>query len=394
MDRVKFISLSRLLVAAGMACLAIACGAKEMQPLTWLNTPEHHTSTGIKLLQQEKCADAGREFDLALRLDPRDAKAAAGAGLVKACRGDFGGAKEWLDRAKTYAQSDDELLFVLVGQIRVAVLGRAACLKIGTECPGDGSWLIEARETYERALRIDPATAAAHYYMGECYLAAFDLESAGRMFSTVLDLNRGYAGLADARWKLVKKIQRAMPATVKGRKIALLERLTRADAAALFMEELQVAALYARRTPGTGSAARDREKPRQSAGPAATDIAGHPLRGEIEGVIRVGIHGLGVSPEGAFRPQDQVDRASFAVMIEDILIGITGDGSLATRFVGSSSPFRDLRPDLPYFNAVMVVTSRGIMEAADTLTGAFAPRQPVGGADALLTIRRIREEAR
>jgi hypothetical protein len=277
----------------------------------------------------------------------------------------------------------------------VAALGRAACLKIGTECPEDDGWLKAAQETFERALRIDPAGAAAHYYMGECYLAAFDLEAAGRMFSKVLDLNRGYVGPADARWKLVQKIQRAMPATVTGRKIALVERITRADAAALFMGELQIDALYARRIMTSPSSAfREREKARASAGPAATDVAGHPLRAEIERVIRIGIHGLGVHPDGTFRPAEQVDRASYAVMIEDILIGITGDRALATRYVGSRSPFSDVRSDLPYFNAVMVVTSRGIMDAGDTLTGAFAPRQPVGGADALLVIRRIREELR
>jgi len=85
---------------------------------------------------------------------------------------------------------------------------------------------------------------------------------------------------------------------------------------------------------------------------------------------------------------------SYAMMIESILIMLTGDGALATRFIGSRSPFYDLRADHPAFNAVMLATSRGIMEAGDAATGAFAPYQPVGGADALLAIRRIREELR
>ncbi len=40
----------------------------------------------------------------------------------------------------------------------------------------------------------------------------------------------------------------------------------------------------------------------------------------------------------------------------------------------------------------MVVTSRGIMEAMDITTGEFAPLAPVPGADALLIIRKIKEE--
>ncbi len=391
-----FIYLSCCLLATVMFALAISCSPKAMQPLIWLDTPEHHTATGIKLLQQEKCADAGREFELALRLDPQYAKAAVGAGMVKACRGDFTGAGESLEQAKMYVRSDEEMLFVLVGQLQVNGLSRAPCLKIGTECTNDGGWLNAAKETFDRALRIEPTAGAVYYYMGECYLAAFDLEAAGRMFSRVLDLNRGYIGQADDRWKLVQKIQRAKPATATGKKIALLDRITRADAAALFIKELKIDDLYARGMPKTSDAAfKDRVTARVAAGPASlADIAGHPLRADIEGVIRIGVRGLEVSPDGAFRPEEQVDRASYAMMIEDILIRITGDGALATRFVGSRSPFPDLRADLPYFNAVMVVISRGIMEAGDTRTGAFAPREPVGGADALLVIRKIREELR
>ena len=396
MGRARFIYLSHCLLAALMAILAASCAPKAIQPLGWLDTPEHHTVTGIKLLQQEKCVDAGREFELALQLNPRYAKAAAGSGLVKACRGDFAGARESLEQATMYAQSDEDMLFVLTGQIQVNASSRAVCLKIGIECPKDDGWLKAAKETFDRALRIDPAAAAVHYYMGECYLMAFDLETAGRLFSRVLDLNRGYVGQADDRWKLVQKIQRAMPATAAGKKIALVERITRADAAALFMEELNIDALSARRKLRTFSTAvDDRGAERaESRSASATDITGHPLRTEIEGIIRIGIRGLDLYPDGTFRPDERIDRAGYAVIIEDILIKITGDGTLATRFVGSRSPFPDLRTDHPYFNAVMVVTSRGIMEAGDAATGAFAPRQPVGGAEALLAIRKIREELR
>ena len=198
MSRARFIHLYYFLTAAVMAVFAISCGPKPLQPLGWLDAAEHHTFTGIRLLQQEKCADAGREFDLALTLDPRYAKAAAGAGLVKACRR-LAGARESLDQAKGYAQNDEETLFVLAGQIRVTALSHAGCLRIGIECPNNDGWLKAAKETFDQAVRIDPTAAAAHYYMGECYLMALDLEAAGRMFSRVLDINRGYVGQADGR---------------------------------------------------------------------------------------------------------------------------------------------------------------------------------------------------
>ena len=80
------------------------------------------------------------------------------------------------------------------------------------------------------------------------------------------------------------------------------------------------------------------------------------------------------------------------MMVEDILIKVTGDNALATKFIGQVSPFPDLRSDLPYFNAVMVLTSRGIMEAREFTSGEFAPLKPVPGADALLVIRKFKEE--
>ena len=50
MGRAKIIYLSCYLLAMVMAVLVISCGPKAMQPLSRLDTPEHHTSTGIKLL--------------------------------------------------------------------------------------------------------------------------------------------------------------------------------------------------------------------------------------------------------------------------------------------------------------------------------------------------------
>jgi tetratricopeptide (TPR) repeat protein len=397
MGRMKFWTWIRWMVAIAAGVLAISCGPKAQQPLSQLDTPEHHTFTGDKLIQQEKWVDAGREFALALRLDPRYAKAHAGVALSKAYQQDFIGAFNALQQAEKNARSNEEKILSLVGYIRVNTLSHATCLNIGVECKPDEDWLKNARDAFDRAVLIDPKSAAVHYFMGDCYLTALDLEQAGRMFSRVLEFNSGYVTEADKRWKLVQKIQRAMPGTVTGKKIALVERLTRADAAALFMEELKIDVLYARRTPKTfDTGFKDPEQAKRPAAGTATpaDIADHPLRADIEALLRIGARGLEVYPDGRFRPDDPVDRASYAMMVEDILIKVSGDQALATRFIGHPSPFPDLRADLPYFNAAMVVTSRGIMDVKNIVTGEFAPLQPAGGADALLVIRKIRDELR
>ena len=181
--QVKPMNLFRFLLLATAGVLMISCGPKAQQPLSQLDTPEHHTFAGIRLLAQEKFADAGREFELALRLDPRYAKAHAGAGLVKAHQGDFKGALNDLTQAEKNARSDEEKVFALVGVIRVNALSHTACRRIGTECRPDDAWIKYSKDAFDQAVRIDPKAAAAYYFMGECYLTALDLDPAGRMFS-------------------------------------------------------------------------------------------------------------------------------------------------------------------------------------------------------------------
>lgn len=397
MGREKSSNTLRLWTVLAVGILLISCSPMAQQPLSRLDTPEHHTFAGVVLLNQGKITDAGHEFELALRQDPHYAKAHAGAGLVKAYRDDFAGGFEAIKQAQNYARDNEERTFALVGTIRLNMLNRAACLKLGTECSLDDGWLRRSKDAFDQAVLIDPKAASAYYFMGECYLAALDLEPAGRMFARVLDLNAEYVGEAHRRWKLVRKILMAMPETVAGRRTALIERLTRADVAVLFVEEMKIGTLFAQRTPKVVIAA--------SVNPGKTgtalagqieakDIAGHPLRAYIEKIIQIGIRGLDVYPDGTFRPDEQVDRASYAMMIEDILIKVTGDPSLATRFVGAPSPFTDLRGDHPYFNSAMVVTSRGIMEVRDSATGSFAPLGPLSGVDGLLVIRNMRRELR
>jgi len=387
----------RLLATLAIGVLVISCNPVARQPLSRLDTPEHHAFAGTVLLNQEKFTDAGREFEFALRLDPHHSKAHAGAGLVKAYRGDFVAGFEAIKRAENDARSKEERIFALVGTIRVSTLSHAACLKIGTECSPDDAWLGRSKDAFDKAVMIDPNAASAYFFMGECYLAALHLEAAGRMFARVLDLDAEYVREAERRGKLVRKILRAMPETAAGRKAALIERLTRADVAALFVEEMKIGALFAKRMPNVFNAASGDPGKAGTAVAGQTeakDIAGHPLGAYIERVVRLGIRGLDVYPDGTFRPAEQVDRASYAMMIEDILIKVTGDSALATRFVGAPSPFPDLRGDHPYFNSAMVVTSRGIMEVEDSATGSFAPLGPLSGADALLAIRNLRRELR
>ena len=382
--QIRIKKLVTLLMLFAVALLLISCGPKARIPTSQLDTPEHHTYTGLRLFDQEKYADAEREFKLAIELDPKYSKAYTGIALVKTATSDFNGAWDNLKMGWKYAKSDEEKLFVYVSRIRYFTSSKL-----------EKKWLDLAKDEFDNAILTDAKHAPAYYFTGLAYKAALEFELAGKMFAKVLDLKTDYISEADVQWNLIQKIQRAMPGTINGKIIAIVDRITRADAAALFMEEMKIDVLYKKRTIKTFDTSFKDPAKAAEAGPAkitAKDIANHPLKADIEGILEIGVRGLENYPDGNFHPTEIVTRAAYAMMLEDILIKVTGDNALATKFIGSTSPFPDLRADLPYFNAIMVVTSRGIMEAKDMTSGEFAPLNPVPGVDALLIIRKIKQE--
>jgi len=364
-----------------------SCAKPPRKPEAALDTPEHHVFSGNKLLEKGDYAGAQREFELAIQLDKKYSPAYMGMGLVFAYQKNFEKAYENMKKAKSLAQKPDDKVNAHVGMIRLYSLERKE------------KWINKAEDEFEDAIKINPKSSAAFFYMGKAYKFAFNFDKAGEMFKKVLDINDKYLVEADNEWKVVQKIQRAAPGSLIGKKIALIEEITRADVAALFVQELLLEKLYEKRTPkrfdtSFQAPVKKFEADRIVKAEAATDVQNHVLRTDIVTIMRLGVRGLEPSPDHKFFPNEKITRAAYALMIEDILIKVSGDEKLATKFIGSKSPFPDLRNDLPYFNAVMVMTSRGVMEAKDLSTGEFAPMGTVSGADALLIIRKLKDELR
>jgi len=387
--RGTFLFFMALLTLVGVAVMVSSCAAPPRKPEAALDTPEHHVFTGNKLMDKGDYIGAQREFVLTMQLDKKYSPAYVGLGLVFAYQKDFEKAHENMKQAKSLAEKKEDRVNASVGMIRLYSMERKE------------KWLNKAEEEFEDAVKIDPKSSAAFFYMGKAYKYGYNFDKAGEMFKKVLDLNDQYLIEADNEWKLVQKIQRAAPGSLIGKKIALIDEITRADVAALFIQELLLEKLYEKRTPKqfdttyqAPTSTQKFEADKIVKAEAATDIQSHVLRVDIETVLRLGVRGLEPSPDHKFFPDQKINRAAYAMMIEDILIKVSGDEKLATKFIGSQSPFPDLRNDLPYFNAVMVVTSRGVMEAKDLTTGEFAPTGTVSGADALLIIRKLKDELR
>jgi len=379
--------LAFLTMVAMVAMLISSCAKPTRKPEAAMDTPEHHVFTGYKLYEKGDYGGAQREFVLAMQLDKNYAPAYVGLGLCFGSQNDFKTAHENMKKAKSVAKKKEDRVDAHVGMIRLYSMERKE------------KWLKDAEDEFEDAVKLDPKSSAAYFYMGKAYKYGYEFDKAGTQFKKVLDLNDKFLVEADGEWKVVQKIQRAAPGSRIGKQIALIEEITRADLAALFIQELLLEKLYQKRTPAqfdtTFQAPTQKfEADKIVKAEAATDIQAHVLRADIETVLRLGVRGLEPTPDHKFLPNEKVNRAAYAMMVEDILIKVTGNQKLATEFIGSKSPFPDLRNDLPYFNAVMVCTSRGIMEAKDMSTGEFNPRGTVSGADALLIIRKLKDELR
>jgi tetratricopeptide (TPR) repeat protein len=360
--------------------LVAGCAKPPVKPEAALDTPEHHYLTGLRLANKEDWDGAMRSFQRAVDLDPKYAPGYAGLGLVHGAKGNFQEAYKAINKAKGLEKSP--MIVAEVMKIRVLAMERKK------------DWLEEAEAEYKTAMKRDPQNAELHFYMGRAYRMGLEFDKAAEQFKTVLDINKEYTAEADKEWHVIQKIQRAAPGTKIGKQIAIIEKITRADAAALFIQELNIDRLFEKRgktfDPSFKSPTQEFKAETVVAMEPATDIANHPLKADIETVIKLGVRGLEPSPDHKFEPTKPLLKAEYAIMLEDIMIRITGDTKLATQYFGQKSPFPDVRPDVYYFNAAMLLASRGILEA-DKVTGEFGGNEPVSGADALLAIRMFKE---
>jgi Tfp pilus assembly protein PilF len=400
--RVSRFRLGLVVFGIMAAIVAAGCADKERKAVGKLDTPAHHVLRGNDFLDQGRWDQAERSFNLALSLDKEFSPALAGLAVVTAHKASQDGLSE--DQIEDLAEKADDLVDDALGkaknddQKRVAYIAGIRTKRL-SKMPKK-SWVEDAADYYEDAVELDERRldSLPHFYMARVYRDAFNMKKAQDLYSHVLGMNRAKTKEADEELSVVQKIIRAEPGSRHGRIIAFEPSISRADISALFISELKLAQLYTRGNTSrfdTGFKAPTRRQfkaDQLKRVPDATDIKEHPLRADIEEVMRLRVLGLQPDPAHLFHPNAKVTRAEFALMVEDILVKVTGETKLKTRFIGQASPFADVRSDLPYFNAVQTVVSRNLMEPKNKIRGIFGPLDPIAGADALLVIRQMKSE--
>lgn len=374
------------------------CSKPEMRCTSPEDNPRHHYLAGMELLERGRTDAALEKFARSSWCDERYSPAHSGTAIAAAMkagaqadqeyrRTDIKRVKGRLEKARKLSSSPEDAFALRLAEMRVAL-----SLK-------EKGWLREAERAYRAALRLKLKEGqdivfyrereAADYFMGVAYLEAREFQPAGERFKYVLDSRSEgkWHGPSDQAWRRTDKIVRALSGVTfgdVGSEIALRDTVSRADMAALLIDELKVGKLFEGRIPVK---ARD-------AGFVPADMLGSPFRDEVSSLVRLGVRGLEPAYDETtraylFRPDEPVRRKELALALEDIVIKLAGDEKIATAFLGHRhSPFPDVEPSSPWYNAIMSVTTRGLMETS--LSGEFRPDDFVDGAEAVMAVRTLK----
>jgi len=364
----------------------IGCSKQAIKQESVIDTPEYHYSQGVRLLDKEDLDGAEREFNRSKDLSPNFAPAFGGIALVYAEKSNM---KQALKSIKKGLAIDSENPPCLIAKGRVILLKHLASGK------KDDDWWENAIKPINRVLKDQPDHSEALFYLGEIYKFAYRFNDASIAFGKVVGIKDKWSAKANYEWEITQKIVRSMPGTKIGSKIALIEKIDRADLAVLFMEELKLIDVLNMKKSFTNKTSFHTPE-KQNEASAVTgkddpnDINSHWAKSWINQIV--GLKVMEVHPDGGFYPDDIMTRGEFAMLIQNILIIITGDNSLATKYQGQETLYYDINSSHPYYSAVVLSVNRGIIKPHHD--GSFGMMDHISGADALLIIREFQNSLR
>ncbi len=362
-------------------------GQKARKAMSVVDSPEIHYSRGKDLLQKEKLNDAMFEFKQANSLNPKYAPAYEGMAWVYLEQGNLKAALSAVEKAL-----DLDGKWALAKIVRAKVYAKQGKFE-------------EAIKEARKAIKAIPkstvpdkrrATIEAYLALGDIYKEADRYDEAQGAYMRVLEIDKTNMR-ADRAIKQLAEYKTAVSGQrPELRKIAKQKAITRADVAVLFVLELPLEKIFrqskgpqaATFRPPTSSIMGKKKKPGDQ-NPLPPDVPqNHWARSFIQEALQRNV--LELFPDGTFRPDEEVNRAEFARLIEKFLVRYWNDASLETKFFGSASPFADVNNTSPIFNAIMLVSSRNIIPGYDD--GTFRPLEPVSGTEALNIIRRLKAQ--
>ncbi len=372
---------SSVLMVGIVLLTTIGC-SRRLSPESQADSPRYHVNQGLRLLERGELDDARNAFKRAKDLDGKFADAYAGLALIEANFEKYAKANEYLEMAY-HRGKKNPWIYVVDGRI-------ITMQKKGKR------WHKNAEGAFERAVKRNSEMAEAWFYWGIADKEAYKFNDAANKFARVIEIGDEWASLADKEYQVIQDIQRASPGSTIGNKIALMQTITRADLAVLFIEELKLEEVLRKNkddvedtsfTPPDNTMLLEGTHASHS-GPS--DIKDHWAETWIRDVLGLGT--MEISPDNRYYPDEKITRAEFALFIQNILIDALHDESYATQYITETSRFKDMRSGTATYNAAALCVDRGIMDA--TIKGKFLPMDSVSGAEALITIRQFQNELR
>ena len=354
-------------------------GGCATKPQSDVDTPEYHFRAGMRAVDSGNYDAALNSFQRALDLDKKFVTALAGLGLANAHLGNIKAATKNIGKASSKGGKDPDVLAICA---RTWIVMRKDKKK----------WFKQATNILDKALKRDKKHEGSLFYYGLAHLYNYDFSDAESYFRRVVEMRGEYSGKADYQWQRSQKIVRAMPGTQAGKKIALQEKINRADLAVIFAEELKISELIARLPEQSGGFQTPSQMGAGKGARTPSDASGHWASTWINEVIAHGI--LEAGPDGRFYPEATITRAEYAMAVQRLLVVATRDNRLEVRYFGENpSRFSDVPSSHPAYNAMAICSERGIMQS-DVMTGKFNAAGYVNGADALLIIRTLQNSLR
>jgi len=200
-----------------------------------MDTPETHYREGMKFWNQDSFKQAEEEFLLAKSLDRTYAPAFAGLALTTAKKAQTSPDKKSMEKGFKAALDLADQAQSLNGKIPEPFIAKALVLTMQHEGRDSVSkWIGKVEKNCEKAINIAPQNPSGYYYRGLCYKRVYEFTKASADFKKVLELGKDFTAEANEQWATIQKIERAAPGTEVGKRIALVDKISRSDIGSSF----------------------------------------------------------------------------------------------------------------------------------------------------------------
>jgi len=272
-------------------------------------------------------------------------------------------AKRGLRRVKTYSQKFD----LMATRIRFATL---------EDFPAG---LRRARAIFADARRTkyEDEHAELHLAIGLAYLKAQDIEEAIPLLEKSLQADdQRWQQEASAALKKSQLIQGVLAASGEASQFAFSDSINRGEMASLITDWLDLAAYVTVENTANRSENSDQ---------GLNDYSDSSYKEAILSVHRAGLRSLRIR-NGKFDADTAITREALALVVEDILH--LKSNISRTQFIGTASPYADVKNSGTAFNAIMTSVSRGLIQTDSD--GNFHPDEVVSGAEVIATLQKLK----